>query len=429
MVTLFFFFFFLLLLLFLSSSVSSHSQPYFKLPLTANTPFISATEALIHDSLRLSSSSLTAPIVSAASSGAGHYVASLHLGTPPQLLRLVADTGSDLVWSRCSPSSRPRSSSAFFPRLSSSFSPFHCYDSSCRLVPHPHRRKGKLSCPRSRLHSPCRFLYSYSDGSASSGFFSRETLTLTSSTRPIRIPSFRFGCAFNVTADRSIHGVLGLGRGPISFPSFAALRFGNSFSYCLGDYALSPPLTSFLVIGRRNSTAALRYTPLLSNPLSPTYYYVGVVSASLNGKVLPIDPAVWALDRATGAGGVVVDSGTTLSFLPAAAYRCVVRALAKRLPRAAQLPGPAGFDLCLNASAAARIPSLAFRLRGGAEFAPPPLNYFIEAAEGVKCLALQPVAADGPGFGVIGNLMQQGFAIEFDRVAGRLGFAWTGCAE
>ncbi|XP_038976478.1 aspartic proteinase NANA, chloroplast-like [Phoenix dactylifera] len=440
----------LLLLLLICASLgtpTSQAQEYLKLRLLRRTPLPSGRQALALDSLRLSSSSSTTttsssvPIVSGASSGAGQYFVDLRIGTPPQRIRLVADTGSDLVWARCSPcrgpgcSARHPPGSAFLPRLSSSFAPFHCYDPSCRLVPHP---RHSPRCPRSRLHSPCRFRYSYADRSSAAGFFSRETATLNASSgRAARLPALPFGCAFNVSTGPSIgaaRGVLGLGRGPISFPYHAAPRFGATFSYCLPDYTLSPPPTSYLLIGAapRHRHQNLSFTPLLSNPLSPTFYYIRILSASIDATPLPIDPSVWALDPASGAGGTVIDTGTTLSFLPAPAYLQILRAVAKRLPRAALAGSPPGFDLCVNASAEGlRLPRLAFRLLGGAELSPPPANYFIDTAEGVRCLALQPVSPTGPGFGVIGNLMQQGFLFVFDldRAASRLAFSRTGCID
>lgn len=88
-----------------------------------------------------------------------------------------------------------------------------------------------------------------------------------------------------------------------------------------------------------------------------------------------------------------------------------------------------GFDLCVNVSGVARasLPKLSFRLVGDSVFAPPPRNYFIETSDRVKCLAIQPVVS-GSGFSVIGNLMQQGFLLEFDKDRSRLGFSRHGCA-
>ncbi|CAA6664854.1 unnamed protein product [Spirodela intermedia] len=387
---------------------------------------------------------IAAPVVSGASTGAGQYFVDFRVGTPQQQLLLVADTGSDLVWVRCSACrdcSRHPKGTAFHARRSSSFAPLHCYDRQCRLVPHPHPEQ---SCPRGRLHSPCRYRYSYADHSTSAGFFSRETATLNASSgQEIRIQQLSFGCAFNVSgtsvagpAAGGAHGVMGLGRGPISFPSQVGRRYGNTFSYCLMDYTISPAPTSYLLIGdnRENETSVgegkggrpsppppLRYTPLQTNPLSPTFYYVGVEGASVDGVDLPIGAAVWAMDSSTGAGGTVIDSGTTLTFLPEPAYRQILAAMERRvrLPRVSVggvgrgSSGPA-FDLCVNDTG--RRPAIAaaeeLLHRHGARRALP------GAAAGVL----------PDGFAVIGNLMQQGFLFVFDRDRSRLGFSRSGCA-
>ncbi|KAH7655833.1 Aspartic peptidase A1 family protein [Dioscorea alata] len=428
-----------LTLLFFILFHQTHSKPdYLKLNLRYTGNHHSLSQTRIQDSIRLSflssRTTLSAPIISGASTGSGQYLVEFHLGTPPQPLHLIVDTGSDLIWSRCSPcrsncSIHHPPGTTFLPRHSTTFSPFHCYSPSCHLIPHPSH-----FCNHTRLHSPCRYHYAYADSSSTSGFFSHDVATLhTLSGHPIHIPNLPFGCAFNISpgpALSSAHGVLGLGRGPISFLSHTSSNLGNLFSYCLLDYTLSPPPTSFLLIGHHSIkpsfTSNLSFTPLLSNPLSPTFYYIHITTVYLNNIPLPIDPDVWALDPNTGNGGTIIDSGTTLSFLPTPAYDQIVSTMALKIPDRFKIShGPPGFDLCVNSTKPLRKPKLVFKLLGGAVLAPPPGNYFIEAADGVTCLALQPADA---GFGVIGNLMQQGFLFVFDRDASRLGFSRNGCA-
>ncbi|XP_004298308.1 PREDICTED: protein ASPARTIC PROTEASE IN GUARD CELL 2 [Fragaria vesca subsp. vesca] len=433
-----FFFFFLFTTL-------CNSQPYLQLPLLHIHPSPTPTQALSSDSLRLSllhsrrrRRSAASPVVSGASTGSGQYFVHLRLGSPPQPLLLVADTGSDLVWLRCSACkscSRRLPGSAFLARHSSTFSPFHCYDSACSLVPGPDPNP----CNHTGLHSPCRYSYSYSDGSTTAGFFSREATTLnTSSGAPAKLSDLAFGCGFDVSGPSltgpnfgGAQGVMGLGRGPISFASQLGRRFGNTFSYCLLDYTLSPPPTSYLRIGvpKSDVVSKLSYTRLLLNPLSPTFYYIGIKSVSVNGVKLPVRSSVWALDK-NGDGGTVIDSGTTLTFLPEQAYRLILTAFKRSLKQVASPAEPTpGFDLCVNVSGLgrARLPRLSFALVGGSVFAPPPRNYFIETMDRVECLAIQPVDS-GSGFSVIGNLMQQGFLFEFDKDRSRLGFSRHGCA-
>ncbi|KAH7516591.1 hypothetical protein FEM48_Zijuj10G0151400 [Ziziphus jujuba var. spinosa] len=418
--------------------------PYLKLPLLHKTPLASPSKLLYYDTYRLSvlrgRQSFKSPVVSGASTGSGQYFVDLHLGTPPQRLLLVADTGSDLVWVRCSSCKNctnhdPRS--AFLARHSSTFSPHHCYESSCRLVPHPKPNP----CNRTRLHSPCRYEYPYADGSVTSGFFSKETTTLnTSSGKEAKLRSLAFGCGFRNSGPsvsgpsfNGANGVMGLGRGPISFSSQLGRRFGNKFSYCLMDYTLAPTPTSYLMIGGEQNEVVskgsrMSFTPLQTNRFSPTFYYIGIKSAFVGGAKLPISPTVWSIDE-SGNGGTVIDSGTTLTFLPEPAYRVVLAAFRRRvkIPSAAELTP--GFDLCLNVSGVSRpsLPRLSFKLVGNSVFAPPPRNYFIDTADGVKCLAIQPVNS-GEGISVIGNLMQQGFLLVFDKDKLRLGFSRRGCA-
>ncbi|KAB1221137.1 Aspartic proteinase nepenthesin-2 [Morella rubra] len=422
----------------LCRSQNTTTTEYLKLPLLRNNPFASPTEVLSYDAYRLSvlhnSETIKSPVVSGASSGSGQYFVSLRFGTPPQTLLLVADTGSDLVWVKCSACKTNCSNTratAFLARQSSTFSLHHCFDSSCRLVPNPPHSH----CNRTRrVHTPCLYEYSYIDGSVTSGFFSKETTTLqTSSGREARLKNVAFGCGFRISGPsvtgasfNGAHGVMGLGRGPISFSSQLGRRFGNKFSYCLRDYTISPPPTSFLSIGNDvvRKTSKMSFTPLQTNPLNPSFYYIGIQTVSVNHEKLPIDPSVWSINE-LGNGGTVVDSGTTLTFLAEPAYLQVLEAVkrqVRRLPITAVPSQSLGFDLCLNVSGLLRprLPKLSFKLVGNSLFSPPPRNYFIEAADGVKCLAIQPVKSE-TGFSVIGNLMQQGFLLEFDSEGSRLG--------
>ncbi|OWM75807.1 hypothetical protein CDL15_Pgr009451 [Punica granatum] len=439
----------LLLFFLLLTLVALSTGEFLRLPLLHKTPRPSPSEALSLDLRRLSSllrtrGAVKSPVTSGASSGTGQYFVTLHLGTPPQRLLLVADTGSDLVWARCSAcrncSAHPRGSS-FLARHSSSFRLHHCYSATCRSVPHAAREP---RCNHTHRHSPCRYEYSYSDGSVTAGFFSAETATLnTSSNRVDQLKGLNFGCGFRVSGPsvtgasfNGAQGVMGLGRGPISFSSQLGHRFGNRFSYCLLDYTLSPPPTSFLTIGGGSEKAAvsaatnLRFTSLLTNPISPTFYYISIRSVYVDGAKLPVSPSVWFLDE-LGNGGTIIDSGTTLTFLAEPAYRQILDAMRRRV----KLPSPEtptpGFDLCVNVTELRRslavLPRLSFRLEGGAVLAPPPRNYFIDTAEGLRCLGIQAVTAEG-AFSVIGNLMQQGFLLEFDRDRSRLGFSRRGCA-
>ncbi|KAF2318132.1 hypothetical protein GH714_041485 [Hevea brasiliensis] len=164
----------------------------------------------------------------------------------------------------------------------------------------------------------------------------------------------------------------------------------------------------------------MNFTPLLVNPLSPTFYFIGIKSVYVDGIKLPINPSVWSIDQ-LGNGGTIIDSGTTLTFIAKPAYREILKAFKRRikLPNAAE--ATPDFDLCVNVSGVSRppLPRMSFELTGDSVFSPPSRNYFVDTDDGVKCLAIQPVHSDGD-FSVLGNLMQQGYLLEFDRDKSRL---------
>ncbi|KAI5070825.1 hypothetical protein GOP47_0015168 [Adiantum capillus-veneris] len=381
---------------------------------------------------------------SGASEGAGQYFVQLAIGTPPQQFLLIADTGSDLVWVRCSNCRRKcragtgdPSSPTFLIRASSSYRAIPCLSQSCLLVPAP----PSFSC-NLRIPSTCRYDYSYTDTSESTGIFSTETISLNSSSSSDanlkefgQVPDFAFGCGLRNTGESFVgsDGVLGMGRGPISFVSQVGSVVGNKFAYCLVDFFGTPTLNSFLVLGDipapTKLLTPLQSTPLVENPFGQSFYYVNVQEVRVNGQVLPIPSDVWELD-ATGNGGTVVDSGTTLTTFVEPAYQEILNAVVDKFPFP-QVDPVQSFDLCFNATGVndlSGLPSLSIVLEGNAVFSPPASNIFIDIPGGLKCLALQGV--EGPfGFTVLGNLIQQNFHMRFDLDGSMLSFAPTRCSQ
>lgn len=224
-----------------------------------------------------------------------------------------------------------------------------------------------------------------------------------------------------------------MGRGPISFVAQVGSVVGNKFAYCFVDFFRTPALNSFLMLGELPTPTKLltplQSTPLVENPFGQSFYYVNVQEVRVNGQALSIPNDVWELD-ATGNGGTVVDSGTTLTSFVEPAYQLILSAITEKFPFP-QVEPVQTFDLCFNATGVTNLsalPTLSIAMENNAVFAPPADNIFIDIPGGLKCLGLQGV--EGPfGFSVLGNLIQQNFHMQFDLDGSTLSFAPTRCSQ
>jgi hypothetical protein len=224
------------------------------------------------------------------------------------------------------------------------------------------------------------------------------------------------GCAFSRTGQSfaSADGVLSLGNSKISFATQAAARFGGRFSYCLVDHLAPRDVTGYISFGpgREGDTPPTsNQTPLLLDPALP-FYTVTVQAVQVAGVALDVPGEVWDVKR---NGGVILDTGTTLTVLASPAYKAVVGALSKHLtgvPKVSMDP----FEYCYNWTArgpdAQEIPKLTVQFAGPALFEPPAKSYVIDVAPGVKCIGVQE--GEWPGVSVFGNILQQEHLWEFD---------------
>lgn len=354
-------------------------------------------------------------IVSGLSQGSGEYFTRIGVGTPPKYAYMVLDTGSDVVWIQCSPCRKCYSQSdpVFDPSHSSSFSRVTCSSPLCR----------RLDSPGCNNRQMCLYQVSYGDGSFTVGEFSTETLTF----RRNRVKNVALGCGHdNEGLFVGAAGLLGLGRGKLSFPSQAGRRFGRKFSYCLVDRSASSR-PSAIVFGQSAVSRNAIFTPLLSNPKLDTFYYVGLSGISVGGRRVPgITLSLFKLDAA-GNGGVIVDSGTSVTRLTRPAYvalRDAFRVGASNLKRA---PDFSLFDTCfdLSGKTEVKVPTVVLHFTG-ADVSLPASNYLIPVdSSGRFCFAF---AGTMSGLSIIGNIQQQGFRVVFDLAGSRLGFAPRGCA-
>ncbi|WOK96967.1 aspartic proteinase PCS1-like [Canna indica] len=363
---------------------------------------------------------------------------SLSVGTPPQNVSLVLDTGSELSWLLCGGGGGGAFPS-FRPRASSSYSPVPCSSRTCREqtrdLPNP------ATCDSS-THL-CHVAVTYADASSSEGVLASDLLRVGQS------PSLRtvFGCMTSTyssaTGDPSAAGMLGMNRGALSFVSQTAT---HRFSYCISDRDAA----GVLLLGHDTiSFLPLNYTPFVQIALPLPYfdrvaYSVQLEGIRVGGKLLPIPRSVLVPDH-TGAGQTMVDSGTQFTFLLSAAYGLLKEEFARQTKGVLQVLNEpdfvfqGAFDLCYRvpagraAAAAGRgLPAVVLLFQGAeVEVTGERLLYRVagerRGGDAVWCFTfgnsdLVPMEAS-----VIGHHHQQNLWVEYDLEKGRVGFAPVRC--
>uniref|UniRef100_A0A0D6QVJ8 Peptidase A1 domain-containing protein n=1 Tax=Araucaria cunninghamii TaxID=56994 RepID=A0A0D6QVJ8_ARACU len=383
---------------------------------------------------------LEAHVESGVSVGSGEYFMDVFIGTPPRKFQLILDTGSDLNWVQCLPCEDcyEQEGPVFNASLSSSYRPVRCSAPECSLVTGPEDTgaAGNSTTCTKAPSSPCKYFYWYGDRSNTTGDLAFETFTVNlSSAAPVAVGGVVFGCGH---ANRGLFhgaaGLLGLGRGQLSFTSQLRRHYGHKFSYCLVDRNSNLSVTSTLVFGedhrfhaadrRLAADSRLQYTAFLSGEVD-TFYYLNVSSLTVGGERVNVSSHVWDV----ASGGVIIDSGTTLTYLAQPAYDLIQAAFESKIgyPRADFPP----LGLCYNISGVAdvKLPEFSIRFGDGAVWKFPAENYFIQPDpdESVVCLAV--LGTPENSLSIIGNYQQQNFHILYDVDNSRLGFAPMECAD
>ncbi|KAB2088664.1 hypothetical protein ES319_A03G014300v1 [Gossypium barbadense] len=338
------------------------------------------------------------------------YTLSFTLGSPSSsTISLYLDTGSDLVWLPCSPfecilceSKTPPLSPPL--NLSSSATAVPCKSSACSAA-HSSLHSSDLCaiarCPLDSIEMsecnsfPCPpFYYAYGDGSLIGRLY-KDSLTLPNS---LSVQNFTFGCSHTTLGEPV--GVAGFGFGRLSLPAQLS--------------SVSPQLEG-ISVGKRN---------------------------------IPAPENLKRVDR-RGSGGMVVDSGTTFTMLPASLYDSVVTEFDHRVSRfykrANTVEESTGLSPCYfyNKVVAAKVPAIKLHFAGNrSSVVLPRKNYFYEFVDGsdggrkkrnVGCLMLmnggdEEELSGGPG-ATLGNYQQQGFEVVYDLEKRKVGFARRKCSS
>ncbi|KAL8546761.1 hypothetical protein ACS0TY_006471 [Phlomoides rotata] len=351
--------------------------------------------------------------------GNGEFLMDLSIGTPPSSYSAILDTGSDLIWTQCKPCTHcfNQPSPIFDPHKSSSFSRLSCSSDLCAALP-------TSSCSSS---GSCEYLYTYGDYSSTQGVLAMETFTFGKAS----VPKVGFGCGSDNEGGgfNQGGGLVGLGRGPLSLVSQLE---EPTFSYCLTS--IDSTKSSTLLMGSSSTSTSssskgdslMKTTPLIKNPSSPSFYYVSLEGISVGDTLLPIDKTTFAL-KGDGTGGMIIDSGTTITYLEESGFRAVKKEFVRQVQLPVDDSNETGLDLCFTLPAGAQnveVPKLVFHFKG-ADLDLPGENYMIADSSGVACLAM----GSSNGMSIFGNIQQQNIQVIHDLVKETVSFVPTQCDQ
>jgi len=351
--------------------------------------------------------------------GNGEFLMDMSIGTPALAYAAIIDTGSDLVWTQCKPCVEcfNQSTPVFDPSSSSTYATLPCSSSFCSDLP-------SSKCTSAK----CGYTYTYGDSSSTQGILAAETFTLAKT----KLPEVAFGCSDTNEGDGFTQGagLVGLGRGPLSLVSQLGLK---KFSYCLtslDDTSKSPLLLGSLATISESAAAAssVQTTPLIKNPSQPSFYYVNLKGLTVGSTHIALPSSAFAVQD-DGTGGVIVDSGTSITYLELQGYRALKKAFAAQMKLPAADGSGIGLDMCFEAPASGvdqvEVPKLVFHF-DGADLDLPAENYMVlDSGSGALCLTVM----GSRGLSIIGNFQQQNIQFVYDVGENTLSFAPVQCAK
>lgn len=250
----------------------------------------------------------------------GLYFAKIGLGSPSKDYYVQVDTGSDILWVNCVGCTRcPKKSdigielTLYDPKSSKTSNLVACNEEFCTST-----YNGQI--PGCRPELLCQYNVEYGDGSSTAGYFVQDILQYNRASGNLQTAvangTVVFGCGARQSGElgsssEALDGILGFGQANSSLISqlASAGKVKKMFSHCLdgvnggGIFAIGE-----LVQPKLNTT------PLVPNQ---AHYNVNLKTIEVGGHYLDLPTDVFD----TGDGkGTIIDSGTTLAYLPEAVY-------------------------------------------------------------------------------------------------------------
>ncbi|WRX20190.1 Xylanase inhibitor [Theobroma cacao] len=374
------------------------------------------------------------------------YLTQIWQRTPLVPVNLTVDLGGQFLWVNCAKD-----------YVSSSYRPGTCRSSQCSLA----RALLCSNCSSSATPSPgCNIntCTLFPDNTviraATFAELAQDVFSIQSTDRKnpgsvVSVPKFLFSCGATFILEglaNGVTGMAGLGRYPISLPSFfsAAFSFDRKFAICLSSATKSNGVIFFgdgpyIFPPNIDVSKNLIYTPLVLNPVSTdaiyytgfpsTEYFIQVKSIKINGKTVPLNTSLLSFDN-EGNGGTKISTVKPYMLMETSIYNAVVKAFLQEIANVSQVAAVAPFGACFNSNsiektrAGPAVPPIDLVLQSdlvywrvfGA-------NSMVHVSENVLCLGAVDGGSNPRTSIVIGGHQLEDNLRQFDLATSRLGFS------
>ncbi|XP_010241480.1 PREDICTED: aspartic proteinase-like protein 2 [Nelumbo nucifera] len=363
----------------------------------------------------------------------GLYFAKIGIGTPPKDYYVQVDTGSDILWVNCIQCTRcPKKSdlgvelTLYDIKDSQTGKEITCDQDFCTSM-----YNGE-NLPGCYVGGPCAYSVVYGDGSTTTGYYIRDFVEYAQvsgnfQTKPAN-GSVVFGCGAKQSGDlgsssAALDGILGFGQSNASMISqlASAGKMRKMFAHCLDNVNGGGIFAIGHVVQPKVKT-----TPMVPNR---PHYNVNLKAIEVGGAVLQLPTDVFNSEEA----GTIIDSGTTLAYLPDTVYSALMNQVMSQQPNLQTHIVEDQFQ-CFQyiGSVDDGFPVVTLRFENSLPLVVYPHDYLFQIREDAWCVGWQNSglqSKDGKDMTLLGDIVLSNKLIVYDLENQTIGWTEYNCSS
>ncbi|XP_047342066.1 aspartic proteinase 36-like [Impatiens glandulifera] len=360
------------------------------------------------------------------------YYTKVGLGTPSEVYYVQVDTGSDILWvngigcTKC-----PKKSDLgielrlYDPEASSTAKEVTCDQEFCNVV----FGNALSGC---KAGAGCPYAVTYGDGSSTSGHFVKDIIQLEKPSGNLKTTIMNGTVAFGYATNQSgqlgsssdaLDGIVGFGQSNSSMLSQLANsgKVKKIFAHCLDGSQGGGIFAIGQVVEPK-----LNYTPLIPNQ---PHYNVILKTIQVDETVIQLSSNLFgSTDR-----GAVIDSGTTLAYLPDEIYNPLIAEILDGQPNLKFINIEQPFT-CFEYSKSVDdgFPAVKFTFQNSLYLAVYPHDYLFQVREDTWCFGWMSSgiqSKDGQNMMLLGDMVLADKLILYDLENQTIGWTEYNCSS